>query len=204
MKVICILSFLFLSDAIAANTQLRTTSENDHVSVNHLAEQSRGLGDESQCKSVAQDTYRGWAALVDNDNSGPFSPTQGDVSIAHILKSTSGRTFPSIKAICTLTDPSSAPFCTLETTITNGDKIMAIGTPPNLAVVGGTGDFSRASGTVTTDQNFTFEHGNIQFGARIDYCIPKSNNNPTPSPIRNPIPTRSPYRRNNPWEDINP
>mmetsp|Transcript_13851 Transcript_13851/g.16317 ORF Transcript_13851/g.16317 Transcript_13851/m.16317 type:complete len:183 (-) Transcript_13851:66-614(-) len=172
MKVICILSFLFLSDAIAAKTHLRTTSENDHGIVNHLAKQSRGLGDESQCKSVAQDTYRGMAVLMDNDNSGSFFPTQGDVSIANSLMPRGG-TFPHIKAICTLTAavPSeSPPFCTLETTFVDG-KIMSTGSPPDLVVMGGTGAYLGAFGTMTTAEDFTrYLNGDISFSASIYYC----------------------------------
>lgn len=100
-----------------------------------LVQGVRRIGNEI-CKSVAEDVYIGQAVLIDTDSSG-FVPTQGDISIANALKPASGRFFPSIKAICTLTafNPSdSPPFCTLETSFPEG-KIMAMGTPRKLLLV---------------------------------------------------------------------
>merc|ERR1712194_971040 len=136
---------------------------------------------------MGDDNYKGEAILIDTDSSGG-PPTQGDVSIANALTTGSGLPFPSIKAICTLTAANpfaSPPFCTLETTLADG-KIMASGTPPELVVMGGTGLYYRASGMMTTAENFVQENGFISFNARIDFCLPVdggSNPNPTPIPI---------------------
>merc|ERR1711865_617591 len=103
----------------------------------------------------------------------------------------SNSTFPSIKAICTLTAANpldSPPFCTLETTLADG-KIMATGTPPELVVMGGTGAYYRASGMMTTAEDFEQSNGFISFNARIDFCIPVDGGpNPiTGAPASNPI-----------------
>eukprot|EP00555_Chaetoceros_dichaeta_P014280 CAMPEP_0198256876 /NCGR_PEP_ID=MMETSP1447-20131203/6684_1 /TAXON_ID=420782 /ORGANISM="Chaetoceros dichaeta, Strain CCMP1751" /LENGTH=198 /DNA_ID=CAMNT_0043943625 /DNA_START=1 /DNA_END=597 /DNA_ORIENTATION=- len=126
-----------------------------------------------KCKSVPQTTYQGLSNLIDVNGSGEL-PTQGDVSIANTLTPINSD-FPSIKAICTITSnyPSILPpFCTLETTLVEGGKLIAMGTPPSLAIVGGTGEYSNVSGMITTNQTFTRGvDGSISFGALIEYCI---------------------------------
>ena len=90
---------------------------------------SASAEEKTVCKSIGDAYYKGQAVLIDNDSSG-FVPTTGDVSISNNLTTGSNSTFPSIKAICTLTAANpldSPPFCTLETTLTDG-KIMAMGT----------------------------------------------------------------------------
>ena len=90
---------------------------------------SASAEEKTVCKSIGDAYYKGQAVLIDNDSSG-FVPTTGDVSISNNLTTGSNSTFPSIKAICTLTAANpldSPPFCTLETTLADG-KIMATGT----------------------------------------------------------------------------
>jgi len=153
-----------------------------------------GNGNEKTvCNFIPDDLYKGLSVLIDTDKSGFGPPTQGDVSIANALTTGSGSDFPSIKAICTLTaaDPSdSPPFCTLETTLADG-KIMATGTPPELVVMGGTGAYYRASGMMTTAEDFVRDDstGVISFNARIDFCLPNDGgSNPIPIPITDPFP----------------
>ena len=91
---------------------------------------SASAEEKTVCKSIGDVFYKGPAILIDNDSSGSV-PTQGDVSIADTLQvAGSVSTFPSIKAICTLTAVNplgEGAFCTLETTLTDG-KIIAMGT----------------------------------------------------------------------------
>ena len=44
--------------------------------------------------------------------------------------------------------------------------------PPELVVMGGTGAYYRASGTMTTAENFEETNGFIGFNARLDFCMP--------------------------------
>ena len=44
--------------------------------------------------------------------------------------------------------------------------------PPELVVMGGTGAYYRASGTMTTAEDFEESNGFIGFNARIDFCVP--------------------------------
>lgn len=92
---------------------------------------SASAEEKTVCNFIPDDYYKGQAVLIDTDSSGfAGGPTQGDVSIANALTTGSGSSFPSIKAICTLTAANpldSPPFCTLETTLADG-KIMATGT----------------------------------------------------------------------------
>jgi len=163
MKFNCILAFLFLSNANA------------------------GGNEKTVCTSVAEDLYEGQVTLIANDSSGFGPPTQGDVSIA-TLTPAGVSNFPSIMAICTLTaaNPSdSPPFCTLETTLADG-KIMATGTPPKLVVMGGTDAYYRASGMMTTGEDFQEANGSISFTARIDFCLPvDGGSNPNSDPNQN-------------------
>jgi len=150
---------------------------------------SASAEEKTVCKSIGDAYYKGQAVLIDNDSSG-FVPTTGDVSISNNLTTGSNSTFPSIKAICTLTAANpldSPPFCTLETTLADG-KIMATGTPPELVVMGGTGAYYRASGMMTTAEDFEQSNGFISFNARIDFCIPVDGG---PNPITEP-PTTNP------------
>jgi len=180
MKFNCILAFLFLSNANA------------------------GGNEKTVCTSVANDLYEGQATLIDNDSSGFGQPTKGDVSIA-TLTPAGVSNFPSIMAICTLTaaNPSdSPPFCTLETTLADG-KIMATGTPPKLVVMGGTDAYYRASGMMTTAEDFVRDDstGVISFNARIDFCLPNDGgSNPIPIPITAPFPITDPIPITNPNE----
>ena len=91
---------------------------------------SASAEEKTVCKSTGDVFYKGPAILIDNDSSGSVR-TQGDVFIADTLQvAGSVSTFPSIKAICTLTAVNplgEGAFCTLETTLTDG-KIMAMGT----------------------------------------------------------------------------
>jgi len=202
MKINCILGFLFLSNSSAVETNLRT----------NLAKQ-RGLQNNDKertiCKAIPQNMYKGLSTLINVDNSTPgYLPTTGDVSIANALTPGKNIDFPSIKAICTLTDadPSlSPPFCTLETTLGDG-KIMSMGSPPDLVVMGGTGAYSRASGTMTTARDFTRDGDTISFTALIDYCIPidgSPNPAPTPTPP-GPTPSRptSTCENDNKWRTL--
>jgi len=153
----------------------------------------------TECNFIPDDNYKGEAILIDTDSSGG-PPTQGDVSIANALTTGSGLPFPSIKAICTLTAANplaSPPFCTLETTLADG-KIMASGTPPELVVMGGTGMYYRASGMMTTAENFVQENGSISFNARIDFCLPV-NGGPNPNPSPSPSPSSIPFPNPNPF-----
>jgi len=152
---------------------------------------SASAEEKTVCNFFPDDYYKGQAVLIDTDSSGfAGGPTQGDVSIANALTTGSGSSFPSIKAICTLTAANpldSPPFCTLETTLADG-KIMATGTPPELVVMGGTGAYYRASGMMTTAEDFEQSNGFISFNARIDFCVPVNGGpNPFPNPIPNPI-----------------
>ena len=91
---------------------------------------SASAEEKTVCKSIGDVFYKGPAILIDNDSSGSVR-TQGDVFIADTLQvANSVSTFPSIKAICTLTAVNpldEGAFCTLETTLSDG-KIMAMGT----------------------------------------------------------------------------
>mmetsp|Transcript_3524 Transcript_3524/g.3698 ORF Transcript_3524/g.3698 Transcript_3524/m.3698 type:complete len:238 (+) Transcript_3524:311-1024(+) len=181
MKVI--LAFLFLSCASAVEKKnLRIPLENKLLLP--LVPGARVIGNEI-CISEPEKEYVGQAVLIDTDNSAGFIPTQGDISMANALTPASGQFFPSIKALCTITalNPSdSPPFCTLETTFGGGKKIMAMGTPPDLVVMGGTGEYSRASGTMTTARDFVRDSDRISFNARIDFCYPNPTGNPTGNP----------------------
>jgi len=154
------------------------------------------------CGTVPLTTYRGEARPVNVDNSSGFAPTMGDVSIAEAIVpvNNSDNSEVSIKAICTLTadDPSvSAPFCTFESSLTLSTgvpgvsfqgKTMAMGTPPFLAIMGGTGDFMGAYGQFDTQSSFTSSptgtEGNIiiEFDAVVDFCVPTSGGVDPPSP----------------------
>jgi len=174
MKIRCTLAFLFLSCADAAQKHLRTTSKTGNKEENSLIRNNRDLQSRGDgCASTPQYRYEGASTLI--SVTGSFIPAQGDVSIAESLRPPSAD-YPKIKAICTLTaeDPfTSAPFCTLETTIDiSGDKIMSMGTPPLLTIMGGTGSFEGAYGTMVTDETFVNNpDGSISFGARVDYCL---------------------------------
>jgi len=169
MKLICISTLLCLSSIYAVVTYLRASPKNDNVVGNGFLRQNRGLGD--QCSFVAE-TFKGSTTLMDYDQS--HGVTQGDMSIANTLMPTDDSSYPIIKAMCTITssDPfQSAPFCTMETTFEDGGKIMLMGTPPKLTILGGTGTFFGVWGSMTTDQTFSRSNGEISFTARIDYCM---------------------------------
>lgn len=178
MKISCILPFLSLLCVDATHKHLRTASETDNGNESSLIRNNRDLQSKGDgCASTPQYRYKGPSTLISVTGS-PF-PAQGDVSIAEELTPTSAG-YPKIKAICTLTavDPfSSAPFCNLETTVdSSGDRIMSMGTPPFLSIMGGTGSFEGAYGTMMTDE--TFENaadGTISFGAIVNYCLPREN-----------------------------
>jgi len=170
MKLICISALLCLSSIYAVVTYLRASPKNDNVVGNGFLRQNRGLGD--QCSFVEDTTFQGSATLMDYDQS--HGVTQGDMSIANTLMPTDDSSYPIIKAMCTITssDPfQSAPFCTMETTFEDGGKIMLMGTPPKLTILGGTGTFFGVWGSMTTDQTFSRSNGEISFTARIDYCM---------------------------------
>jgi len=178
MKISCILAFTSLSCANATQKHLRMTSkendEKENIFIgNDRALQSNGDG----CASTPLYRYEGPSTLISTTGV-PF-PSQGDVSIAEeLVPSTSA--YPKIKAVCTLTaaDPfSSPPFCSLETTVdSSGDKIMSMGTPPLLSIMGGTGSYEGASGTMVTDETFVRDDsdGTISFGATVNYCLPNN------------------------------
>jgi len=170
MKLICISALLCLSSIYAVVTYLRASPKNDNVVGNGFLRQNRGLGD--QCSFVEDTTFQGSATLMDYDQS--HGVTQGDMSIANTLMPTDDSSYPIIKAMCTITssDPfQSAPFCTMETTFEDGGKIMLMGTPPKLTILGGTGTFFGVWGSMTTDQTFSRSNGDISIRARIDYCM---------------------------------
>jgi len=142
------------------------------------------------CGMVPTTQFSGIASFVDTDGSG-FLPTAGDLSIAVSLLplNPSPGSSVSIKAICILTaeDPStSAPFCTFESTIeiqagpiVLSGTTISIGTPPMLAITGGTGDLFGAYGELITGADLSFEPvgpGLIQlsFTASVNYCVPPS------------------------------
>jgi len=141
----------------------------------------------SICGEIGVDTFVGIASFVDTDGSGLFIPTTGDLSIAVSLQPQNPPpgSEVKIKAVCILTaeDPSaSAPFCTFESEL-NLDfggidgKTIAVGTPPTLAITGGTGAFFGAYGHINTGADFNFESvgpGLIQlsFSADFSYCVP--------------------------------
>lgn len=143
------------------------------------------------CGTVPETLYTGTAKTIDVDNSGPFPPTAGDVSIAEDIRpvDNSPSSVVSIKAICTLTadDPAtSAPFCQFEstldlsipgTTTSFQGKTMAMGTPPLLGIMGGMGSFMGAYGQFDTLNSLVIIPNtdgtiNITFSAIISFCIP--------------------------------
>jgi len=142
----------------------------------------------SRCREVGVETFMGIASFVDTDGSGLFIPTTGDISIAVSLQPQNPPPGPevTIKAVCILTaeDPSaSAPFCTFESELKLDDfggiegKTIAVGTPPTLAITGGTGGFFGAYGQINTSADFNFDSvgpGLIQlsFSASFSYCVP--------------------------------
>jgi len=177
MKISSILVLLSLSCVDATQKRLRATSDADNEKEGSLITNGnhRGLERGEYCESTALYRYSGASTLI-SVTGAPF-PSQGDVSIANeLLPEPASVNYPKIKAICTLTAAdafSSAPFCTLETTIdSSSDRIMSMGTPPALTITGGTGNFKGAYGTMVTDETFTNINGIISFGAMINYCLP--------------------------------
>jgi len=143
-----------------------------------------GGGGNGGCVEVGLTTYKGTATSVDVDGSGPFPPTTGDLSIATDIRPTD-KLFTdvnSIKALCTITNGDlSAPFCRFETTLSvdgREGKTLSMGTPPALAMMGGTGDFVGAWGEFSTggDLSITPVTGGIEleFTGTISFCLPSS------------------------------
>ena len=115
------------------------------------------------CGRLRKAVYSGASVLIENsDRVIPGVPKQGDVSIANELtSSTSGN---KIMAICTLNraDPSDGPpFCTLETTLTIGDKIIVQGNPPKLIITGGSDGMFGCYGEITTGVNFKINQNGL-------------------------------------------
>lgn len=186
MNLSHILAFLCLSGMSASVMYLLRISskndsskndngvDNDFLRQTRLQQtrQSRGL---HQCSSMPDTEFQGSTVLVNTDQSvGPL-PTQGDFSIANFLHP-DGIDFPNIKAMCNLmaSDPlQEAPFCTFETTFErNGGKMMLMGTPPDLTIMGGTGPFVGVWGSMTTGEDFERgDNGIMRFTAQINYCM---------------------------------
>jgi len=177
MKISSILVLLSLSCVDATQKRLRATSDADKEKEGSLITNGnhRGLERGEYCESTALYRYSGASTLI--SATGALIPSQGDVSIANeLLPEPASINYPKIKAICTITAAdafSSPPFCTLETTIdSSSDRIMSMGTPPALTIMGGTGNFEGAYGTMVTDETFTNINGIISFGAMLNYCLP--------------------------------
>jgi len=165
MKVSCLPVFLYAISVCSAENSLRIQRRN-LVNINN--------GD--TCGKLPKAVYSGASVLIENsDRDTPGVPKQGDVSIANELTSSTSNN--KIMAICTLNraNPSDgAPFCTLETTLKTGDKIMAQGTPPKLMITGGSGGMFGCYGEITTGEDFTFDRNGLSFTVKhIEYCHPK-------------------------------
>ena len=156
------------------------------------------------CASIPQASFSGAATTVSVD-SNPAATT-GDLAIAIALEPVfTPNPLPvnpdspdeiTIKALCTLTSdgffPSgSAPFCTFEASITYygiaTGKIIAVGTPPFLAITGGTQDLKGAYGDIFTDNSFSvsgqYPNFQLKFTADIQLCVPVSKEGPVVPPL---------------------
>ena len=170
MKLICISALFCLSSLFDVVTYLRVSPKNDNRVGNGFLRQNRGLG--NQCSFIADRNFRGSNTLMDYDQSNGGS--QGDMSIANTLSpTTDNRNYPIIKSMCTNMALRSAPFCTIETTFADGGKIMLMGTPPALTIIGGrsTCTYVGVWGSMATRNLVRYDNGDISFTARIDYCI---------------------------------
>ena len=148
------------------------------------------------CGQVPLLNYTGITTLIDVDGSGAFVPTIGDMSISESIKPTEtfGDSDVTIKAVCIITNPdpsAGAPMCTFDTSVkvpggpppaAGGTGFlegttMAVGTPPNLKLSGGSGDFFGAYGTIETGQDLVVTPNDdgtssLTFTALVNFCIP--------------------------------